>query len=105
MSDGADAYLKELTTDKIMPLIADPRISDDINRQQSLSRIKDSAEWMINANETGLMLTLNGMIVNGNDGNPINVAFSDLSKLGAENCSFPNRIRKAIETPATFTPG
>lgn len=105
VSDGAGAYLEALTTDKIMPLIADPRVGDDVNRQQSLSRIKDNAEWVTNANETGLMLTLNGMIVNGNDGNPINVAFSDLSKLGAENRGLFNRVGKAINKPATFTPG
>lgn len=105
VSDGAGAYLEALTADKIMPLIADPRISDDVNRQQSISRIKDNAEWVTNANETGLMLTLNGMIVNGNDGNPINVAFSDLSKLGAENRGLINTIRKVVSTPATYTPG
>ncbi len=105
VSDGAGAYLEALTADKILPLIADPRIGDDVNRQQSLSRIKDNAEWVTNANETGLMLTLNGMIVNGSDGNPVNVAFSDLSKLGAENRGLFNRVGKAISKPATFTPG
>lgn len=44
--DGASHYLESLKADQIMPLQGDPRLGDEINRQQSLSRIRDSAEWV-----------------------------------------------------------
>ncbi|WP_105590367.1 transglycosylase SLT domain-containing protein [Cronobacter sakazakii] len=105
VNDGASAYLDSLTAEQIMPLIGDPRLSDEVNRQQSITRIKEAAQWVTNSNETGLTLMLNGLIVNGADGNPITVPFSDLAKLGATNRSGWNSITKFIDTPVKYTPG
>ncbi|ELY4089586.1 transglycosylase SLT domain-containing protein [Cronobacter sakazakii] len=105
VNDGASAYLDSLTAEQIMPLIGDPRLSDEVNRQQSITRIKESAQWVTNSNETGLTLMLNGLIVNGADGNPITVPFSDLAKLGTTNRSGWNSITKFIDTPVKYTPG
>jgi hypothetical protein len=51
---GANAYLKNLSADQIMPLIGDPRLPDEVNREQSISRIRDNAQWVTNSDETGL---------------------------------------------------
>lgn len=105
VNDGAGKYLEALTADQIMPLVGDPRLPEDVNRQQSLSRIKDSAQWVTNSNETGLTLMLNGLIVNGADGRPVSVSFQDLSKLGAANRSMWNSLLKFTDTPVKYTPG
>lgn len=105
VNDGAGKYLEALTADQIMPLVGDPRLPEDVNRQQSLSRIKDSAQWVTNSNETGLTLMLNGLIVNGADGRPVSVSFQDLSKLGAANRSTWNSLLKFTDTPVKYTPG
>ncbi|MGY6030657.1 transglycosylase SLT domain-containing protein [Phytobacter sp. AG2a] len=105
VSDGADKYLDSLTAEKIMPLIGDPRLPAEVNQQQSISRVKDNAQWVTNSDESGLTLTLNGLLVNGADGHPITVSFTDLSKLGAENRSGWNSVVKFSQTPVTYTPG
>lgn len=105
VNDGADKYLESLTAEQIMPLIGDPRLPEDVNRHQSLSRIKESAQWVTNSNETGLTLMLNGMIVNGSDGRPVSVSFQDLSKLGAVNRSYFNNLSKDLSRVNTYTPG
>lgn len=105
VSDGANEYLKNLKPENIMPLIGDPRLPDSVNREQSISRIRDNAQWVTNSNETGLTLMLNGLLVNGSDGNPITVPFSDLAKLGAGNRSAWNSITKFTQTPVKYTPG
>ncbi len=105
VNDGAGKYLEALTAEQIMPLVGDPRLPEDVNRQQSLSRIKDSAQWVTNSNETGLTLMLNGLIVNGADGRPLSVSFQDLSKLGAANRSTWNSLLKFTDTPVKYTPG
>ncbi|EOC1277671.1 transglycosylase SLT domain-containing protein [Cronobacter turicensis] len=105
VSQGVDYLTENLKPSDITPLIGDPRISDEVNRQQSLDRIKDNGEWITNSDESGLMLTLNGLVVNGADGNPITVPFSDLAKLGQQNRSFLGSVSKAISEPVTYTPG
>ncbi|WP_312631610.1 hypothetical protein [Pantoea piersonii] len=102
VSDGASHYLESLNPDQIMPLQGDPRLGDEVNRQQSLSRIRDNAEWVTNADESGLLLTLNGLVVNGADGNPITANFSDLSKLGQQNRTLGNSISKFLSSPTKF---
>lgn len=105
VSDGANEYLKNIKPEDIMPLIGDPRLPDSVNREQSISRIRDNAQWVTNSNETGLTLMLNGLLVNGADGNPITVPFSDLAKLGAGNRSTWNSLTKFTQTPVKYTPG
>ncbi|EOV9596790.1 Lytic transglycosylase, catalytic [Cronobacter dublinensis] len=105
VSQGVDYLTENLKPSDITPLIGDPRISDEVNRQQSIVRIKDNGEWITNSDESGLMLTLNGLVVNGADGNPITVPFSDLAKLGQQNRSFLSSVSKAISEPVTYTPG
>lgn len=105
VNDGANEYLKSLKPDQIMPLIGDPRLSDSVNREQSISRIRDNAQWVTNSDETGLTLVMNGLLVNGDNGNPITVSFGDLAKLGAGNRSTWNSITKTFDTPVKYTPG
>lgn len=100
--DGANHYLENLKAEQIMPLQGDPRLGDEINRQQSLSRIRDNAEWVTNADETGLLLTLNGLVVNGSNGSPITANFNDLSKAGQQNRGVLNSIGKFFSTPTKF---
>lgn len=100
--DGASHYLDSLEADKIMPLQGDPRLGDEVNRQQSLTRIRDNAQWVTNADESGLMLTLNGLVVNGSDGNAITVGFNDLSKLGQQNRGLLNSVGKFFSSPTKF---
>ncbi|HBZ17495.1 MAG TPA: hypothetical protein DEO73_17285 [Pantoea sp.] len=100
--DGANHYLENLKADQIMPLQGDPRLGDEVNRQQSLSRIRDSAEWVTNADETGLLLTLNGLVVNGSNGAPITANFSDLSKAGQQNRGVLNSVGKFFSSPTRF---
>lgn len=100
--DGASHYLENLSADQIMPLQGDPRLGDEVNRQQSLSRIRDNATWVTNANETGLMLTLNGLVVNDRNGNPVTANFNDLSKLGQQNRGVFNSIGKFFSSPTKF---
>ncbi|QIU92152.1 hypothetical protein [Yokenella regensburgei] len=105
VSDGVNAFMDKLKPEDIMPLLGDPRVGDEVNRSQSLSRIKDSAEWVTNSDETGLMMTLNGLVVNGSNGSPITVPFSDLAKLGQQNRSTVNKLTKFVTNPITYTPG
>ena len=100
--DGANHYLESLKPEQIMPLQGDPRLGDEVNRQQSLSRIRDNAEWVTNADETGLLLTLNGLVVNGSNGLPITANFNDLSKAGQQNRGVLNSIGKFFSSPTKF---
>lgn len=105
VNDGANEFLKSLKPEQIMPLIGDPRLPEKVNREQSISRIRDNAQWVTNGDETGLTLMMNGLLVNGANGNPITVSFGDLAKLGAGNRSTWNDITKFAQTPVTYTPG
>ncbi|HED1534254.1 hypothetical protein [Klebsiella oxytoca] len=105
IKDGVSAYMDNLKGEDIRPLIGDPRVSEEVNRSQSLSRIKDNAEWVTNSDETGLMMTLNGLVVTDPQGQPITATFSDLAKLGQQNRSRTNRFSKFINNPVTYTPG
>lgn len=105
VNDGASEYLKNLSADQIMPLIGDPRLPDEVNREQSISRIRDNAQWVTNSNETGLTLMMNGLLVNNAQGQPITVPFADLAKLGAGNRSTWNSLTKFTQTPVKYTPG
>ncbi|EPA8515261.1 transglycosylase SLT domain-containing protein [Klebsiella aerogenes] len=103
--DGADVYLKNLSADQIMPLIGDARLPDDVNREQSISRIRDNAQWVTNSDETGLTLMMNGLLINNAQGQPITVPFADLAKLGAVNRTTWNKLTKFVQTPVKYTPG
>lgn len=105
IQDGVSTYMENMKSEDIRPLIGDPRVSEEVNRSQSLSRIKDNAEWVTNSDETGLMMTLNGLVVTDPQGQPITAAFSDLAKLGQQNRSRTNRFSKFINNPVTYTPG
>ncbi|UPY96266.1 transglycosylase SLT domain-containing protein [Pectobacterium sp. 21LCBS03] len=105
VADGASQYLKTLTGNQVMPLIGDPRLPESVNREQSISRIKDKAQWVTNSDETGLTLMMNGLLVNGADGGPITVTFPDLVKLGSANRSSWNSVTKFFGTPTQYTPG
>ena len=103
--DGANVYLKNLSADQIMPLIGDSRLPDEVNREQSISRIRDNAQWVTNSDETGLTLMMNGLLVNNAQGQPITVPFADLAKLGAGNRTTWNSLTKFVQTPVKYTPG
>lgn len=105
VNDGANEYLKNLKADQVMPLIGDPRLPESVNREQTLSRLKDNAQWVTNSDETGLTLMLNGLLVNDANGRPITISYGDLAKLGAGNRSTWNSITKFTQTPVTYTPG
>ncbi|EEC0293662.1 transglycosylase SLT domain-containing protein [Salmonella enterica subsp. enterica] len=105
VNDGTHAFLETLKPEDIMPLIGDPRLPEDVNREQSISRIRDNAQWVTNSDETGLTLMMNGLLINGANGQPITMSFGDLAKLGAGNRSTWNNITKFTETPVTYTPG
>lgn len=103
--DGADVYLKNLSADQIMPLIGDARLPDEVNREQSISRIRDNAQWVTNSDETGLTLMMNGLLINNAQGQPITVPFADLAKLGSGNRTPWNSLTKFVQTPVKYTPG
>lgn len=105
VKDGANKYLSDLNPDQIMPLIGDPRLPEKVNRDQSISRIRDNGQWVTNSDETGLTLMMNGLLVNGADGNPITVPFSELAKLGAGDRSPWNSLTKFVNSPVKYTPG
>jgi hypothetical protein len=105
VSDGADKFLNDLKPTDIIPLMADPRLSQETNLQQSVDRLKDNAEWITNADETGLMLTMNGLVVNSASGNPITVSYSELAQLGSTSRSYFNQLSKEIAKPRIYTPG
>ncbi|EOI1534912.1 transglycosylase SLT domain-containing protein [Citrobacter freundii] len=105
VNDGANVYLKNLSADQIMPLIGDARLPDEVNREQSISRIRDNAQWVTNSDETGLTLMMNGLLINNAQGQPITVSFADLAKLGAGNRTTWNSLTKFVQTPVKYTPG
>lgn len=105
VNDGANEYLKKLSADQIMPLIGDARLPDEVNREQSISRIRDNAQWVTNSDETGLTLMMNGLLINNAQGQPITVSFADLAKLGAGNRTTWNSLTKFVQTPVKYTPG
>ncbi|MBJ8952030.1 transglycosylase SLT domain-containing protein [Citrobacter braakii] len=105
VNDGAKVYLKNLSADQIMPLIGDARLPDEVNREQSISRIRDNAQWVTNSDETGLTLMMNGLLINNAQGQPITVSFADLAKLGAGNRTTWNSLTKFVQTPVKYTPG
>lgn len=83
----------------------DPRLPDNVNREQSISRIRENSQWVTNSDETGLTLMMNGLLVNSADGKPITVKYSDLAKLGAGQRSTWNSITKFVDSPVKYTPG
>lgn len=105
VNDGANVYLKNLSADQIMPLIGDARLPDEVNREHSISRIRDNAQWVTNSDETGLTLMMNGLLINNAQGQPITVSFADLAKLGAGNRTTWNSLTKFVQTPVKYTPG
>ena len=105
VKDGASKYLGDLKPEQIMPLIGDPRLPEVVNREQSISRIRDNGQWVTNSDETGLTLMMNGLLVNGADGKPISVRFSELAKLGVGNRSYWNSLGKDLSKVKTYTPG
>lgn len=105
VTDGAKEYLKSLSPEIIMPLIGDPRLPDSVNREQSLSRIRENAQWVTNSDESGLTLMMNGLLINNAQGQPITVPFADLAKLGASNRTTWNSLTKFVQTPVKYTPG
>lgn len=105
VTDGAKEYLKSLSSEIIMPLIGDPRLPDSVNREQSLSRIRENAQWVTNSDESGLTLMMNGLLINNAQGQPITVPFADLAKLGAGNRTTWNSLTKFVQTPVKYTPG
>ncbi|WP_434635904.1 transglycosylase SLT domain-containing protein [Klebsiella sp. I138] len=105
VTDGANEYLKSLSPESIMPLIGDPRLPDSVNREQSLSRIRDNAQWVTNSDESGLTLMMNGLLINNAQGQPITVTFADLAKIGAGNRTTWNSLTKFVQTPVKYTPG
>ncbi|EBS4306546.1 Lytic transglycosylase, catalytic [Salmonella enterica subsp. enterica serovar Duesseldorf] len=105
VNDGANVYLKNLSADQIMPLIGDARLPDEVNREQSISRIRDNAQWVTNNDETGLTLMMNGLLISNAQGQPITVSFADLAKLGAGNRTTWNSLTKFVQTPVKYTPG
>ncbi|HAF1516943.1 TPA: transglycosylase SLT domain-containing protein [Salmonella enterica] len=105
VNDGANVYLKNLSADQIMPLIGDARLPDEVNREQSISRIRDNAQWVTNSDETGLTLMMNGLLINNAQGQPITVSFADLAKLGAGNRTTWNSLTKFVQMPVKYTPG
>ncbi|EHV2048382.1 transglycosylase SLT domain-containing protein [Salmonella enterica] len=105
VNDGANVYLKNLSADQIMPLIGDARLPDEVNREQSISRIRDNAQWVTSSDETGLTLMMNGLLINNAQGQPITVSFADLAKLGAGNRTTWNSLTKFVQTPVKYTPG
>ncbi|HFD9077364.1 TPA: transglycosylase SLT domain-containing protein [Salmonella enterica] len=105
VNDGANVYLKNLSADQIMPLIGDARLPDEVNREQSISRIRDNAQWVTNSDETGLTLMMNGLLINNAQEQPITVSFADLAKLGAGNRTTWNSLTKFVQMPVKYTPG
>ncbi len=105
VKDGASHFLDTLKTDQIQPLIADPRLPESVNREQTLSRLKDNAQWVTNSDETGLTLMLNGLLVNDASGRPITMSYGDLAKLGAGNRTYFNNLSKDLSKVNTYTPG
>ncbi|EPO1581402.1 transglycosylase SLT domain-containing protein [Yersinia enterocolitica] len=103
ISDGVDAFMSKLKPSDITPLSGDPRLSKEVNQQQSLNRIKDNAEWVTNVDETGLMLTFNGLVVKGSDGSPIVASFTDLALLGSSNRGYFNSLSKEMNKPREHT--
>lgn len=103
--DGASAYLDGLKPEQITPMLGDPRVPEKVNREQSITRIRDNAQWVTNSDETGLTLMMNGLLVNAADGKAISVPFKELAKIGAGNRSTWNSMTKAIASPFTYTPG
>lgn len=103
--DGANKYLNDLKSEQIMPLIGDPRLPEKVNRDQSLSRIRDNGQWVTNSDETGLTLMMNGLLINDASGNSITVPFSDLALIGAGDRSAWNNVTKFVSTPVKYTPG
>lgn len=105
VSDGLDKFMQDLKPEDITPLLGDPRLSDEVNRKQSLDRIKDNGEWITNSDETGLMLTLNGLVVGDKNGNPLQIPFNQLSGLGSQNRSYLNQLSKEAFKPRVYVPG
>jgi soluble lytic murein transglycosylase-like protein len=105
VSDGVSRYMETMKPEDITPLLGDPRLSVETNRKQSLDRIKDNGEWVTNADETGLMLTLNGLVVSDASGNPVQVPFNQLAQLGSTNRSYFNSLSKDASKIRTYVPG
>lgn len=105
VKDGVNRYMETMKAEDITPLLGDPRLSADTNRKQSLDRIKDNGEWVTNADETGLMLTLNGLVVSDSAGNPVQVPFNQLAQLGSTNRTYFNSLSKDAAKIRTYVPG
>ncbi|AZS49340.1 hypothetical protein DM558_00455 [Entomomonas moraniae] len=87
IEDGAAYYVKTLKTNYISPFSGDNRLGNAVLLKQTLSRIQSNAEFITNKDETGLILTVDGIPVRDDKGNLIDISYTSLSIMGREHRS------------------
>ncbi|TDX30755.1 hypothetical protein DFO67_10410 [Modicisalibacter xianhensis] len=88
---GTDIYLDALTTEDIRPLQGIAGVPENLNAEQTLASIQDTAEWVTNDDETGLRLLNNGYRVLDAQGKPIELTWQQLMNLGTDAAELQQR--------------
>jgi hypothetical protein len=81
---GAQASLQSITADDLVALPGVPGVTEETNRQQLQEAVRTSGQWVSNADETGLSLTVNGYRVLDKDRKPITKSWNELIDAGTQ---------------------
>lgn len=79
---GAETTLRSIKAEELIALPGIEGVPEEVNRQQLQEAVRTSGEWVPNADETGLSLTVNGYRVLDKDRKPITKTWNELIEAG-----------------------
>lgn len=103
---GAKHFKDSLKVDDIsdISIYGDSRLSLNTSKREALQAIKDKGQWVTSPDETGLVLTLNGLAVADKNNQPITIPFSRLAELGMNNRSNWGAFKHWARQESKYTP-
>lgn len=79
---GAETSLSNIKAEDLVALPGVQGVTEEVNRQQLQEAVRTSGQWVPNADESGLSLTVNGYRVLDKDRKPITKTWSELIEAG-----------------------
>ena len=92
---GAKGWLKELVSSGTVAMNVVPGLTEAQTKEKKAAILISSGRWVNNADESGLLLTVNGAPILDTGGRPVQVMFEDLAAKGEEW-----RLEKVFSGPA-----
>lgn len=79
---GAKRLLKELASSETVAMNAVPGLTEEMTKAKRAAILTAGGRWVTNADESGLLLTVNGAPVLDADGKPVQATFEELAARG-----------------------